>query len=79
MTEPLSPSYPAGLRIFLRTQNKESELHFIDLPKARGFGEPSGLINVLDEFRRVVGVFPLDAVSAMLPLEEPEIKSSAKN
>lgn len=72
-------SYPVGLRVFLRTQNAQGDLHFVDLPSARSFhSKESPHIFVVDENTNVVSILIPDAVSFILPLV-PEPSSSAKN
>lgn len=63
-------SFPCGLRVFLRTQNAQGDLHFVDLPTARKFiSVDEHFLSIIDDSGAIVGSFVVTAVSFILPLD----------
>lgn len=70
-------SFSFGLRVFLRTQNAQADLHYVDLSSARELASIDPLV-FMDSDNNIVGTFITSAVSFIIPLV-PEPASSAKN
>lgn len=69
MTESLS-MFPCGLRVFLRTQNAQGDLHFVDLPTARKFvSVDEHFLSIIDDSGTLVGSFITSAMCFILPLD----------
>lgn len=72
MTNSLS-MFPCGLRVFLRTQNAQGDLHFVDLPAARKFiSVDEHFLSIIDDSGTLLGSFVVDGVNFILPLP-PEV------
>ncbi len=64
-------AFPFGLRLFLRSVDKERNLHFINFPSARTvFREKQEdfFIAILDEKEDHLAFVNIEAISCMIPL-----------
>lgn len=69
MTDSIS-MFPCGLRVFLRTQNAQGDLHFVDLPTARKFiSMDEQILSIINDSGTLVGSFVITAISFILPLD----------
>lgn len=78
---PILPTFPHGLRVFLRSQMPDGSLHNVDFPQGRSIRieEKSDHITIFGEGGTFLGAFAADSFSFVLPLVPIGPGSDAKN